>query len=60
MSATTDSSMISAISTAQLNSLGLNTPNAIASIPAQNLPKAFVSPLNKFKLFKLIKINFIY
>jgi len=52
--------MISAISTAQLNSLGLNTPNAIASIPAQNLPKAFVSPLDKFKLFKLIKINFIY
>jgi len=34
--------MISAISTAQLKSLGLATTSAIAAIPAVNLPKAFV------------------
>ena len=51
LTSTTDSSMISAISTAQLNSLGMNTPVALATIPAQNLPKAFVNRINKLKLF---------
>jgi len=52
--------MISAISTAQLTSLGLATTSAIAAIPAVNLPKAFVFIIIiiiieiKYKLFYLI------
>jgi hypothetical protein len=42
LKATNNPQIISAISTSQLSSLGFTTTAAVASIPAVNLPKAFV------------------
>jgi len=47
---TNNPQMISAISTAQLRSLGLATPSAIAAIPAVNLPKAFLKSVARSAL----------
>ena len=42
LTSTSNTAVIGSITTSQLNSLGLNSPQAVASIPAENLPKAFV------------------
>jgi hypothetical protein len=42
LKATNNPQIVSAISTSQLSSLGFTTTSAVATIPAVNLPKAFV------------------
>ncbi len=51
LKATNNPQIVSAISTSQFSSLGFTTTSAVATIPAVNLPKAFVCNFFFFSLF---------
>jgi len=55
LTSTSNTAVIGSITTSQLNSLGLNSPLAVASIPAANLPKAFVFII----LIRINNLNYI-